>query len=166
MSTLIFKTKKHFNKAEKGMAIIAAIFLCLILTALGAIAITISTGDIKSSVALVGEKTAFTATEKGIFRLVENFDPADLDASERETDTADLANDTHSRYQIGKPFIPDPASGPESIPLSGGYQIGGGQTFGLARYNAVVRGVNTKHNTGLEVTVGLGYGPVDITPTY
>lgn len=143
------------------MAIIAAIFLVLILTALGALAITVSTGDIRSSVALVGEKKALTATEKGIFRLVENFNPSNLDASAKETYPADLANDIHSRYEIEKPFIPDHASGPETLPLKG-FQ----QNIGLARYNAKVRGINTKHSTSLEVTAGLGYGPVEIGPGY
>ena len=143
------------------MAIIAAIFLCLILTALGALAITVSTGEIRSSVALVGEKKAFTATEKGIFRLVETFNPYDLDASERGTDAADKANDAFSHYKIGKPSLPPVGSGPESLPLRN-YQQG----MGLARYNANVRGINTKHNSSLKVTVGLGYGPVDLAPKY
>ncbi len=159
MSTLIFKTKKHYSEAEKGLAIIAAIFMLLILTALGAIAISVSTGDIQSSVALVGEKVALNATEKGVSRLVENFNPYNLDASEHQTYAADLNNDTHSRYQIGKPEKLEEGEGPECIQLAG-HQQG----MGMALYDADVRGINTKYNSSLDVRVGLGYGPVQCTP--
>jgi hypothetical protein len=158
----MFRSKKYYINAEKGIALIAALLACLILMALGTLVITLSTGDIRTSSQLVGEKRAVTAAEKGIVRLTQNFnpDPDHLAANANTTLPDDLAADSHSKYQIGTPSVP--AAGPTVIPMAG-YSLAGGQTAGLTIFNANVTGQNTLYNTRVTIGVGVGYGPVEMT---
>ena len=154
----MIKTKIY--NSEKGIALVAALFMCMLLLALGTIIVTLSTGDISASAQLVGEKKAMSAAEKGITRLVINFNPYNPSASAQETETEDTDVDSNSLYQIEGATLPD--IGPEYIPMSG-ESIAGGQIFGRVRYNSNVRGINTTYNTSVRIGVGLGYGPVDIS---
>ena len=156
----MFRSKKYYINAEKGIALIAALMACLILMALGTLVITLSTGDIGTSSQLVGAKRAVTAAEKGITRLTQNFDPLNLAASAQTTVAADSAVDPQSQYTIGTPF--SPVAGPTVIPMAG-YSLAGGQTAGLTIFNVNVTGQNTLYNTRVTVGVGVGYGPVEMT---
>ena len=108
---------------------------------------------------MVEESAAKYAAEKGITRLVQNFDPQNLGASAQTTVAADLAVDTYSRYQIEAAV--ESTIGPEFVPIQG-FNIGGAQVFGLKRYNSRVRGINMKYNTSVSIDAGLGFGPVDM----
>jgi hypothetical protein len=156
----MFRSKKYYINAEKGIALVAALLACLILLALGAVVITISTGDIGTSSRLVGNKRAIMAAEKGVARLTQNFDPLNIAASAGNTNAADLTVDPQSQYTIGTPSLP--TTGPMVIPLAG-YSLAGGQTAGLTRFNANVTGQNTLYNTRVTIGVGVGYGPVEMT---
>jgi 1,4-dihydroxy-2-naphthoyl-CoA synthase len=48
------------------------------------------------------------------------------------------------------------------LPLAG-YSIGGGQTWGQTRYDVTVTGENTSYNSRAQVSVGLGYGPIEMS---
>ncbi len=105
----------------------------MILMALGYLAISVTTGDLKISSRVVGEKKALSAAETGIHRLMQNFDPAN-DAGRQggvSNDQVDAATDPASRYvdQQRRPAH----FGPDALPLTG-YSIGGGQQWGQRRY--------------------------------
>ena len=149
--------------SQKGFALVAAILAMMVLTAVGLLAFALSTQDIRISSRLVGEKKAFSAVEAGIHRFTQTFDPANLNASVTGYLSVDPGNDPASQYQIGLPARP--LSGPGSLPLPG-YAIGGGQQWGQERFNNRVSGTNTRYNSFVQVDIGAGFGPVEISTTY
>ena len=149
--------------SQKGFALIAAIMAMMVLTAVGLLAFALSTQDIRISSRLVGEKKSFSAVEAGIHRFTLTFDPANLNASVVSNVQVDSGNDPTSLYTIGLPARP--TSGPGSLPLPG-YAIGGGQQWGQERFNNRVTGTNTRYNSLIQVDIGAGFGPVEISPAY
>lgn len=154
---------KIINQKEKGFALIAALLTIWVLTAVGILVFTISTQDIRISGRLVGEKKAFAAAEAGVHRLTQILDPGNLSAAAVSNQQVDPSNDPDSRYTIGTPSRP--TSGPSTVPLPG-YAIGGGQQWGQERFIARVTGTNTRYNSMVQVDVGVGYGPVEISTLY
>jgi hypothetical protein len=149
--------------SQKGFALVAAILAILVLTAVGLLAFALSTQDLRISSRWVGEKKAFSAVEAGIHRFTLSFDPANLNASAVNNIQVDPGNDPTSLYTIGLPARP--TTGPGSLPLPG-YSIGGGQQWGQERFNNRVSGTNTRYNSFLQVDIGAGFGPVEITTAY
>jgi len=149
------------SQKKNGFALIAALMAIWILTAVGILVFTISTQDIRISGRLIGEKKAFAAVETGIHRLAQTLDPANLAAV--PSTQVDPTNDPDSLYAVGTPARP--TTGPSTLPLAG-YSIGGGQQWGQERFNARVTGTNTRYNSRVEVDVGVGYGPIEITTLY
>jgi len=149
--------------SQKGFALIAAIMAMMILTAVGLLAFALSTQDIRISSRLVGEKKAFSAVEAGIHRFTLIFDPASMNASAMSNVQVDPGNDPTSLYTIGLPTRP--TSGPGALPLPG-YSIGGGQQWGQERFNNRVTGTNTRYTSMVQVDIGAGFGPVEITTAY
>lgn len=143
------------------------------LFALAMLVIHLSTQDLRSSAKNVGDKKASSGAETGIHRMVQNFDPQNLPASAVTSTTAnavqingvwylqvDSANDPNSVYTIGTPTRP--TSGPTFLPMTG-YSIGGGQSWGQARYVVDVTGRNTAYDTSVTIGTGVGYGPIEIS---
>ncbi len=152
------KRKKIINcKGEKGFSLVTAILAIMILMALGFLAISVPTNDLMITSRIVGEKKAMNAAETGIQVLTRNFTPENLTGS---TGGADATNDPASSYTIGT--ASSPSSGADSLPLKG-YSIGGGQQWGQKIYNVSVTGQNTSYGSSVQINVGLGYGPVEIT---
>ena len=77
------------------------------------------------------------------------------------TYTSGSTNDATSTYTIAAPSAPT-GNLPLYVPLAG-YSIGGGQEWGQRAYALVVTGNSTKYNATVQVDVGIGYGPIDIT---
>ena len=144
----------------KGFALITAILAIMILMALGFLAVSVTTGDLKITVRVVGEKKALSAAETGIHRLMQNFDPANMTATQVTSAQVNAEGDPGSRYTISS--VGRPAAGPDALPLKG-YSIGGGQQWGQRRYVGSVTGVNTSYNSSVTIDVGMGYGPIEIT---
>ena len=67
---------------RKGFALVTAILAIMILMALGFLAISVTTGDLKITSRVVGEKKALSAAETGIHRLMQNFDPENMAAAQ------------------------------------------------------------------------------------
>lgn len=151
------------DQPPNGFALIAALMAIWILTAVGILVFTVSTQDIRISGRLIGEKKAFSAAETGIHRLSQTLDPANLSGSAVSNVQVDATNDPASRYTVGTPARP--ASGPSTLPLAG-YAIGGGQQWGQERFIARITGTNTTYNSMVQVDVGVGYGPIEITTIY
>jgi hypothetical protein len=58
-----------------------------------------------------------------------------------------------------------PKTGPAAVTIAG-YAMGGGETWGRQRFLGRVSGTNTGYNSTVQVDIGIGYGPVDISTIY
>jgi Tfp pilus assembly protein PilX len=167
MQSVLCKKENGFMeflaRSQNGFAMVAALLSILVLTAVGLLAFAASTQDVRISSRVVAEEKAFSAAEAGIHRFLQNFDPSSLSASAVSNIQVDPANDPDSRYTVGIPSRP--TSGPAAVPLPG-YAIGGGQQWGQERFNVGVTGTNAKYNSLARLSVGAGFGPVEITTAY
>lgn len=144
-----------------GFALIAALMSVWILTALGVLVFTVTTQDVRISSRMVGEKKAFLATEAGVHRLASVFDRSNLnDTSNYNIPVqVDPDLDPDTEFRIGGPTVP--LQGPASISMPG-YS----QSWGAERYISTVTGVNNRYQSSVQVQVGVGFGPVEITTSY
>ena len=151
-------------RKEAGFALIAALLTVWILTALGLLIFTVTTQDVRVSSRLVGEKKAFFAAEAGVHNLALLFEPleviqkdtAKLNLKYEKTTPTDTTKDSNSKYTIGTPTIPK--WGPGSVPVPGSEA---GQ--GAFRFLVQVNGTNAKYGSVVQVGVGIGFGPVNVT---
>jgi Tfp pilus assembly protein PilX len=148
------------NVNQRGFALVTAILAIMILMALGYLVVSVSTGDLKISSRVVGEKKALSAAETGIHRMMQNFDPANITAIQASGIQVDAAADPGSKYTIAN--VGRPAGGPEMLPMSG-YSIGGGQQWGQRRYVGSVTGISETYNSSVQIDTGMGYGPIEIS---
>jgi hypothetical protein len=152
--------------SARGFALVAAILACLILMALAILVISLSTGDLRTSATVVGDKKSLAAVESGIQKLSQNFDPSATAANfglgaSTTWQNVDATNDPGSQYR----YSASAASTMPPLPLAG-YSMEAGQGWGMARYNITVEGQNTNYNTRAQVDVGIGYGPVPTGTMY
>jgi hypothetical protein len=146
--------KRSILHSERGFALIAAILASLILLAVGMLVITLTTGDLRSAVRVVCDKKSLSATETGIQRLMESFNPDNLAASAAANIQADPADATQ-RYSINAPTLMN------LPPLTlAGYAMDAGRGWGMNRYQTQVTGTNTTCNSTVTLNVGIGFGPV------
>lgn len=151
------------NGNQRGFALVTALLAIMILLALGYLVIAVSTGDLKTSGSVVGEKKAFSAAEAGIHRMMKDFDPQTMlvdkvDITYQVNAAADA--DPASKYTISN--VGRPTSGPEMRSMAG-YAIGGGQQWGQKCYVGTVTGINTNYESSVQIDTGMGYGPVEIS---
>jgi Tfp pilus assembly protein PilX len=150
---------------ESGFALIAALLAVWILTAVGMLVYSMTSQDVRISSRMVGEKKAFFATEAGVHELTRGFDPFNLtDASKYDKDVyVNTGLDAYTHYRISPPVVP--TSGPMTLTLIG-HSVGGQQQWGSTRFVTTVMGSNTKYGSTVQVDVGVGFGPVEITTAY
>jgi Tfp pilus assembly protein PilX len=144
---------------RRGFALITAILAIMILMALGFLALSVTTGDLKITSRVVGEKKAISGAETGIHQMMQrinvmpvvNWDtlPAVLETNQQ----VNAATDPNSRYTFGSIRR---APGPAAIPMPG-YSIAGGQSWVQQRFMGSATGVNTNYNSSVTIDVGLGY---------
>ena len=156
----MFKSKKYYINSEKGFALLLALIACVILVALGALVINLSTGDLKTSGQILGEKRAMLAAEKGVGRLIQvfNANAGNVPTIVTTTSADDLAVDPTSTYTISAPNRTAAQS-----------MVGYSPPWGMATYSINVTGSNAAAAySGKQATigVGLGYGPVDVSLKY
>ena len=147
-----------YPRGRQGFALVTAILAIMILMALGFLALSVTTGDLKITSRVVGEKKALSAAETGIHRLMQNFDRDNPTSAQVTNAQVNAAADPNSRYTISN--VHSPTSGPKVLPLAG-YSIGGSQTWVQQRFDGSVTGVNTNYNSSVTIDVGIGFGPID-----
>jgi len=149
------------KEGKSGFALIAALLSIWILTAVGILVFTVTTQDIRISSRMVGEKKAFLATEAGVHQLSAGFDPLNLNDTTRYNLSfpVDTGMDPATSYRIGTPAIP--TRGPASISMPG-YS----QSWGSNRFVSTVTGMNANYQSSVQVEVGVGFGPVEVTTAY
>jgi Tfp pilus assembly protein PilX len=106
-----------FAADRRGFALITAILAIMILMALGLLALSTTSEDLKISSRVVGEKKALAAAENGIHVLMQNFDPANMAVAQATNVQVDSTADPSSRYTISS--VGRPSSGPEMLALRG-----------------------------------------------
>lgn len=162
--------KKMIFNNEKGFALIAAIIACLILLAVGMLVINLSTGDLRSSSATVGNKKALAAAESGVHRMIQDFNPDAATWTTANDYTTDCATnptnpsyiwrqintgaDANTQYAVCAPTASDLP--PLSVP---GSAI---DEWAMIRYNSSLVGSNTSYNSLTRINIGIGYGPVSM----
>jgi Tfp pilus assembly protein PilX len=151
----MLKSTEYYVKSEKGFALVLALIAILIMMALGTLVITLSTGDIKTSAQVLGEKKAMLAAEKGLGRMTQIFNAFNPPTGVTTTLPEDLAIDPHSQYEISIPNL----TASRSMPF---YSL----PWGMATYTIDVTGINTEYNSRVTIGVGLGYGPIDLSLIY
>ena len=152
-------------KSQRGFILLVAILACVILAALGVLVISLSTGDLRTSVSTVGEKKALGAVESGYHVLTQTFDPLTpnygINPILNTWAYVDAANDPGSKYKITtvglSPFAPLAPPG---------YSMESSAGWGMARFDVAVMGENSSYNTNAQVDVGVGYGPVSLSLIY
>ena len=160
-------------KSQRGFILLVAIIACAILAALGVLVFSLSTGDLRTSVATLGQKKALGAAESGYHILTQTFDPManhyGLDPCYKDPASViypwckvDATNDPGSRYTItnvalSSKYLALPAPGSSMDPS---------QAWGMARYDITVMGDNSSYKTNAQVDIGVGYGPVSTSLIY
>ena len=155
---------------RKGFALVLAILAVLILMALGILAINVSTGDLKISARVFGDKKALSATETGMSRLTVGFDPFDLDHislnGEKKLLTSPLGNPVEFPSDSSlHPSDPNSCLSTDSCYTISGLSkaalnnrdIAGNSDWQQKPYRAMVTGKNTSYGGNVQVDVGVGY---------
>jgi hypothetical protein len=164
--------KKMIINNEKGFALLAAIIACLILLAVGMLAMNMSVGDLISSSVSVGHKKALSATESGINKLLQStpdnwptiagtvvINGANVDFTDCTPanpayvwNTIDGGIDSNTKYAVCIPR--QSIQAPVTVP---GYNI---SDWGVFRFDGSVAGKSDSYNSFSRVDAGIGFGPV------
>ncbi len=152
---LVRQFRINKRKSERGFILLAALFAMLILIAVGFLALTMTTQDIRTSGQYLCERRSFSAADAGLTALCLGFDPNILVPSGNIQ--VDPANDASSTYSYTKPTRD---SGTSSIPATGSNIVeGSGENWIYELYNGSVTGTGCS-GSGMNFDVTLRYGPV------
>ena len=148
-----------YRGSENGFVLMAAIIGMMILMAVGFLALTVSSDDLKISARIFGERKAFSAAEAGVHDVCLTFEPA---MAAMNNVAIDAANDPNVSYSVTAP-VPDP-----TIPTitAVGSSIEGGKSWSYNIFNSIVTGRYASHGSTVSLDVGLRHGEVPSTPTY
>jgi len=143
------KNKKSKKNSESGFVLIAAIMGIMILLAVGFIALSISTSDLRIAARLIGERKAFSAAESGVQAMVRDFQFSAMAGSGGNV-YYDTTNDPTARYRYDTPVL-DPTKSEVKRP-------GDGLTtydWCSPLYCVTVTGEDTTYNSKAEIEVGV-----------
>lgn len=158
----VMKVKKV--KSQAGFILLVALIAIAILSALGILVFSLSTGDLKTSVSTYGEKKALGSLESGYHVLTQNFDAVNIPTygvnANIWTDV-DAGRDPGSQYKVTNITLSSFAPLPPP-----GYSMEQSQGYGMARYDLTVLGQSTTYNTNVQVDLGVGFGPVSLSLIY
>lgn len=129
-------------KSEGGFVLIAAIIACVMLMALALLAMNLSTGDLRTTSSVVGEKRAFSAAESGVHQFCHDFDPSMLIAVNGQA----VGNDNSLVFGYTAPQL----IGERSLP---GYDA----SRKAAVFETTVTGRDTRSRASVSITVGTAY---------
>lgn len=148
------KIKKYGSEERRnGFSLVVVILAILVLTALGFLAMSITTSDLRITNQVVGEKKAMTAAEAGIHVLTGNFSPANITTL---TGSVDPVNDPASTYTIEVATRPTGGGFPAYMAMQG-FSIAGGQEWGQSIFQTTVTGQNSSYGSNVQIQVGFGY---------
>ncbi len=131
----------------------------MILMALGFLALSVTTGDLKITSRVVGEKKALSAAETGIHQMIQEINilpevnMETLAAVQETNKQVNAAADPNSRYTFGS-IRPAPGL---TVLCRAGFACSGPQAWTDKCFMGGVTGVNTNYNSSVTIDVGMGY---------
>lgn len=148
---------------NRGFTLVAALMTLTLLVAVSTIVFVVTTKDLRIVTRSVGEKKAFSAAEAGIFNII-SFMHANNGIPPANTTSdvvIDSATDPDTKYSIANSTI---TGLPQSI-ANPGYEIGGssGKSWGDTVTGRMVTGKNTRYNSEVQIDIGVGFGPIEIS---
>lgn len=149
------------RKSERGFVLLATLFGVLILIAVGLLALTMTTQDLRASGMYYCERRGFSAVDAGLTALCLAFDPnTTVAVSDIQVDSA---NDPATTYSYTKPTR-DSAT-PTIQAVRSDLTVGSGYNWVYELYGSSITGSG---GGGCEMTVdaSLRYGPVNNDPGY
>jgi len=152
-------------KSQRGFILLVAIIACAILAALGVLVFSLSTGDLRTSTATLGEKKALAAVESGFHLLTIPFNPTQPNcnfgvnsgaytAAYQKWANVDPVNAPGDQFNISS-CIPSPFGRVTPSWYS--------TDIAMEAFDIQLTGRNTKYNSTISVDVGIAYRPVDMT---
>ncbi len=153
------KIKVTGSNPESGFVLIAAIMGIMILLAVGFLALTISSSDMRIASRLIGERKAFSAAESGVQNFFASFSPGDSGTAWTYFDSV---NDPGVQFKISEP------DRDEDVPELQAYGFDVEMSYSV--YKATVTGRTTTnpgrgihydpYKAQAEIDVGSKYGPI------
>jgi hypothetical protein len=159
---MYFKTFKSGHKSEEGFVLVIALFAMMVLIAVGAYALNMTTNDLSISVKMVGERRAFAASESCWNIFAATYDPSTYDPNDTvaiDTPAID-ATDTKLTCSTKRQTTP-------SIPVTvSGYEASGGTTWVYLTWQLTVDGYDSSYGGHQQSQSGVAYGPVMASTEY
>jgi hypothetical protein len=156
-------TLKGFGD-EGGFAFIVALLALLIMTSLSILIFDLTGRDVRVSLKSTGEKVCISAAETGIQNLLLQSNIS-LGVMDSYTATNVSAGAT-SLYSISSQVATGVGSKmPASRPLAGYQMAGTGAIHDWSEkiFNKTVSGTDTRYIGEIDMDIGVGYGPVDMS---
>lgn len=148
---------------QKGFTIVAALMTLILLIAVSTIVFLVTTKDLRVSTRIIGEKKAFAGAEAGINQL--RYYSETHGGNIAGYTATGYAVDGDTIYTISDPLPGSPTSYPDRRYMAG-YSITGGQEWRQTVTGKTVTGENTRYQSRIDIDVGIGFGPVDISRSY
>ncbi|MBN1471601.1 MAG: pilus assembly PilX N-terminal domain-containing protein [Syntrophaceae bacterium] len=158
---LVRRNKKTEKIPEGGFILIVALIGIMILMAIGYLALTISTSDLRIASRLVGERKAYSAAEAGVHAMISHYTGTASDNTAGDV-AVDPVNDPHTFYSVTGSTEVSGLS--QSCP--GAFSIEGGLSWHCKNYRSIVTGRDTSYNSTVTIDVGIKGRAVPDTPSY
>ena len=146
----------YMRDTNKGFALIAALLATMIIMAFGVLALLMTGQDIQMSANLVSEKRAESAAETGIHQIMSTFDP---NARVAVTNAQADPNNPNLVYSSS---VPTQSTTTPEVPAPGFDAM----NYVRSNFSTNITGQDTATGTRMDVTVGIGFGPVDAGTGY
>jgi type II secretory pathway pseudopilin PulG len=155
---------KYLNN-NHGFTLVAALMTLVLLVAVSTIVFIVTTKNFRIASRIIAEKKAFSGVEAGINQLRYYSEINGGSIAGYSVTNQSFGTDPYTLYSISDPLSGAPTNYPKKRDMAG-YSISGGQTWGQLVTAKTVTGTNTRYQSRVDVDVGVGYGPVDISTLY
>ena len=161
---------KMINSSE-GFVLVVALIACIILSALAVLVITLSTGDLRTTVVILGGKKAMAAAESGYHNFAQSpvkypnsFNPDSCTFAGNDYVTnctnltfnswqdVDTANMPGAQYEI--------TGVAKNISMPDITIVATETVWKMKRYTVQLGGRDRTYNSTMQVNVGVAYGPL------
>jgi hypothetical protein len=152
---------KRGRKSEEGFVLVIALFAMMVLIAVGAYALNMTTGDLSTSVKMVCERRAFSASESCWNIFAATYDPATYNPNDPSVTDNNVVDATDPSLTCTTTRVTGP-----SIPATvSGYEASGGTSWVYLTWQLTVDGYDS-NGCHQQSQAAAAYGPVMASTEY